>query len=265
MKRKIKAFITLFIFSFIAIYAQDKVYLDENIIEIDAIEFNKKCNIAVLKCLTYKTDSVEVYKVLYNFYFGKLSPTAYQQIKKTLIQKSGKKIDDNAILLINYRDSLYDFEASKNRFAQHIEQHKDVKHLEFNFNVFDKSRKKWISQQKKCSTKIHKKYNTTTFYVYKYDHGSIADYPDLGWIKDRGVFKNLFFKIQSNYHYLVIKPDGDYFLCGNYFSNSNLKYLLKNKDWTKIKSDLKKSYLSKSSTGVGLFKKELNNHLEHCF
>lgn len=265
MKRKIIAFLTLILFSFNTIYAQDIFYLDENIVEIDSIEFKKKCKIYVLKCLTYKTDSVEVNKVLYDFKFGKLSPIEYEQIKKTLIQKSLKNIDDAPVLLVNYRDSLYDFEIRKKNYDIHIQEHKEVKHHKFTFETFNKSRKKWISKQQKCSSKIDKRFNTAAFYVYNFDYGSIEHYPDLGWIKDRGVFKKVFFQIYGNYRYLVLKPDGEYFLCGSYFSDSNLKYLLKNKDWTKIKADFKESYVSESPFGVGRFKKRSYNHLEPCF
>ena len=265
MIRNIIAFLALILFSSNTIYAQDRFYLDENIIEIDSIEFQKKCKIYILKCLTYKTDSVEVNKVLYNFKFGKLSPIEYQQIKKALIQKSKKHIDDDAVLLVNYRDSLFDFEIRKKKYNIHIQEHKGINHQKFTLETFDKSRKKWISKQQKCSSKIDKKFNTATFYVYNFDYGSIEPYPNLGWIKDRGFFKNIFFQIYRNYRYLVLKPDGEYFLCGSHFSDSNLKYLLKNKDWTKIKSDFKKSYVSESPFGIGRFKKKYYNQLEHCF
>ena len=265
MKRKIIGILTLFIFSFMISNAQNKVYLDENIVKIDSLEFIKKCKIHVLKCLTYSTDSIEVNKVLYNFQFGKLSAIEYDQIKKTLEQKSLKKIDDDAILLVNYRDSLFDFESRNKQYETHKRIHQDVRHSEFNSKIFDKNRKNWISQQQKCSAKLNKRFNTSVFYVYKFDYGSIKNYPDLGWIKDRGIFKNTFFQIQGNYHYLVIKPDGEYFLCGSHFSDLNLKYLLKNKDWSKIKSDFNKSYNSESTQGVGRFKVSHYGHYNHCF
>lgn len=265
MKIKIIAFLTFILFNFNTFYAQDKFYLDENIVEIDSIEFNKKCKIHILKCIRYKTNVVEVHKVLYNFKFGNISTIEYEQIKKMLIQKSVKTINDDAILLVNYRDSLYDFEIRKKSYDTHINEHKYAKHHKFTFKTFDKSRKKWISKQQKCSSKIEKRFNTAAFYVYNYDYGSIEHYPDLEWIKDRSIFKNIFFQIYGNYRYLVLKPDGEYFLCGNHFSDSNLKYLLKNKDWTKIKSDFKKSYESESPFGIGRFKKGYNNHIEHCF
>ena len=180
MKRKIIAFLTLILFSFNTIYAQDRFYLDENIVEIDSIEFKKKCKIHILKCLTYKTDSVEVNKVLYNFKFGKLSPIEYEQIKKALIQKSKKHIDDDAVLLVNYRDSLFDFEIRKKKYNIHIQEHKGINHQKFTLETFDKSRKKWILKKQKCSSKIDKKFNTATFYVYNFDYGSIEPYPNLG-------------------------------------------------------------------------------------
>jgi len=45
-----------------------------------------------------------VNKVLYDFKFGKLSPIEQEHIKKTLIQKSSKNIDNGAVLLVNYKD-----------------------------------------------------------------------------------------------------------------------------------------------------------------
>ena len=125
MKRKIIAFLTLILFIFNTLYAQDSFYLDKNIVKIDSVEVNK---------------------VLYNFKFGKLSPIEYEQIKKALIQKSKKHIDDDAVLLVNYRDSLFDFEIRKKKYNIHIQEHKGINHQKFTLETFDKSRKKWISR-----------------------------------------------------------------------------------------------------------------------
>lgn len=245
--------------------AQQKIFIDENMNSIDSIQYINKCKILVLKCLKYKTDSIEVNKVLYNYSFGRITSTEYKQVKKLLIQNADTLINSNAVILINYRDSLYNFEANKKNYDIHVLKHDSIRHNKFTVKNFETNRKNWIKKQNKCIKKLAKNYNTKTFYVYKYDFGTLKSDEALIWIKDRGIFKNMFFKIQYNYNYLIIKPDGEYFLCGNHFSNINLKFLLKNSDWSKVKLDLQNSYISNSLDGIGTFSEVNGLHIEHCF
>lgn len=258
----------IFTFLFLAAgksIAQQKIYIDENMNRIDSIQYINKCKIYILKCLKYKTDSLDINKVLYNFSFGRITPTEYKQVKKLLVQNADTLINSNTVILINYRDSLYNFEANKKNYDIHVLNHDSIRHKKLTPKNFETNRKNWIKKQNKCIKKLAKNYNTKTFYVYKYDFGTHKDDEALSWIKDRGIFKNLFFKIQYNYNYLIIKPDGEYFLSGNHLSDLNLKSLLKNSDWSKVKLDFQNSYISNSIDGIGIFSEKVGSHIEHCF
>jgi hypothetical protein len=252
----------------INIYAQssiqkDIIYLDENMSKIDSIIYKKKCKSTVLKCLEYKKDSLFIiHKVLYKYTFGKISKTETIQLKKPL--SINKTFNSQSNIVINYRDSLYDYNARKRNSDRHLKSHDSFKHIALTHKKFNSSRKIWIKQQKKCINKIKNKYNTETFYVYKYDYGSIKHYPDLGWIKDRGNFKTIFFGIMYNFNMLILRPNGEYFLSGGHFSNKMLKNLLKN-DWSQYKKDFNDSYNSQNNKGYGLFKTNSSFHKKHCF
>ena len=111
---------------------------------------------------------------------------------------------------------------------------------------------------------MKRKYNAETFYIYKYDYGSIKTYPDLNWIKDRSIFKNVFFKIMYNSDFLILKPNGDYFLSGGHLDTKMIKTLIKTKNWDEYKKDLENSISAQSKEGIGFFK-ENTYHKSHCF
>lgn len=262
MKRlKITLFLTFFC---ISLFSQ-KMFIDENMIEIDSLTFNQKCKFNILKCLIYKKDSVfEINKVLYKYSFGKIKPTEAIQLKKLLKNSSSKEINPLSNIIIHYRDSLYNFQSHEKKIKRHFKKHKNIHHSRLTFKSFTSRRKKWIKKQRKCMKKVNDKFSTETFYVYKYDNNAANSYHNLHWIKDRGLFKNKFFNIMYNTNLLVIKPNGDYFSSGGHLSKKMLFKLLKHSDWSSFKKDWKKSYQSLHKEGYGLFKKQ-KTHQSHCF
>jgi len=266
MRRKIAITFSLLLVFALNTFAQSKIILDENMKLIDSVQFKKKCKSQILKCFSYTADSLFLKKVLYKYRFGKLSKEENSQLRKIFIQNTNKQIKQNANIIINFRDTLYNFITRKKAYDVHIKNHDSVHHISLTTKKFNSQRKRWIKSQKKCSKKVLNKFNTSVFYVYKYDTGSIKDYPDLNWIKDRGIFKTKFFNIQYNYKYVLLKPNGDYFLCGGHLSDKDLKLLLKKNDWSTFKNDWEKSYDSKSKKGVGFFKIKSHQYNEkHCY
>jgi len=261
MKRS--ASILLFLFYCLLISSQEIIYLDENMANITSKQFDEKCTNSVLKCLKFKTDSLTIHKVVYKYNFGKVDNLLYSQIKNQFAEKTNRNIHDNAVLLVRYRDSLFDFKTRNKNHLRHLKQHKSAKHVDFNKLKFQKSREKWIQKQQKCRKKMQK-INAETFYVFKYDFGASEQYPTIDWIKDNGLFKKEFFKILYNNNFLILKPTGEYFLSGAHLSNTFLKKLIKNEDWTSFKDDWQKSYQSKSDRGHGVFKTSFY-HKKHCF
>jgi hypothetical protein len=260
---KIACYISfIFLISFNSI-AQTEFYLDENMEKIDSLTFKKKCKVNVLKCLVYKTDSLILNKILYKYQFGKLTKNELEQVKK--IVSSTSKFNTSNNFMINFRDTLYNYEVTKTRYDLHVKKHQNVKHIPYSLEKYNKQRVQWVKQKKKCTKKINSKYNTNTFYTYKFDFGVNNEYSGIHWIKDTGILKKIFFNIQYNYRYVVVKPSGDYFACGSYLSNKKLKQLLKNNSWKKYILDLEKSYNTESKNGIGFFKKENSYYNSQCF
>ena len=261
MKRKI-LLLALFLNCFY-IFSQSPIYIDENMKTIDSVVYNIKCHSFVLKCLSIKTDSLNINKVVYKFKFGKTDSIGYSQIRKFLIGKTSQKNDINASLMVNYSDTIFDFKASKNNFDRHVNKHKTAKHSKFNKEYYRLNTKNIIKKQTKCAQKF-KKLGGETFYVFNYDYGYKKENPESYLIKDSRLFKNAFFKSINSTSFLLIKPDGEYFISGGHLSDSLLKKLLKNKDWSRFKLDWLNSYSSFSNSGKGVFKKEFH-HKKHCF
>ena len=265
MKRNQITLLLFFLLTTFSSYAQKKsYYLDENMHEVNHVLYLEKCSSRILKCLVFTTDSLIIHKVVFRYKFGNIDSLGYKQIKSQLVQNKKNKLNKNTVLLINYRDSLYDSKARERGYERHIKKHKNVHHKPFSVKNFHKRRRTWIKLQKKCIKKFNK-LNAATFYVYNYDYGSIKEYPELGWTKDRSVFKNVFFKIIRNNNFLIIKPNGEFFLSGDYhLYNDLIKKLIQEKDWSSFKKDWQKSYQSLHNTGYGLFKRR-KNHEKHCF
>lgn len=137
---------------------------------------------------------------------------------------------------------------------------------EYTQKVYEKSKNKWVKKQNKCIKKFESKYNVNVFHVYKYSEVNPSIYKDFLWVEDNGVFKNVFFQIIRHFDFLVLKSDGEFFLSGSHLSDSKLKQLINEKDWTSFKDDWKKSTETKHKNGYGFFRKyDPDFHINHCF
>lgn len=109
MKRKIAILPILFI-SFYS-FSQSIKYIDENMKPIDSVTYYNKCNSDILKCLNFKTSSLNIYKVEHAFKFGVTDSLGYSQVRKFLQKNSTKTIKENAFLMVKYKDTLFDLNA----------------------------------------------------------------------------------------------------------------------------------------------------------
>lgn len=276
----IKPFFTLlFLFNYFFLFSQESItelYLDENLNEIDSITYSKKCKRILSKCLEYKTDSLIINKVLIKYVFGKLNPNEYNQIKGVITRNSNIELKQDEVLVIKYYDSLFNFKSVNKRRLNHLKTHKTtapdslgvtkIVFRPFNETIFNKNRKKWVKKHKKCIAKNEKKYNAKLIYLYKAEQNVLDEYEGFNWVKDNGVFKNKFFSIMLNFHLLIIKPDGDYFLIGGHITDTQVGKLLKKPDWSEYKNDWKMSFQKQVINGSGLFKRTNPfTHKKHCF
>lgn len=99
-------------------FSQNVYYLDEHFNEIDSITFENKCSTFPYKCLDYSTDSLVVRKVLERFKFGNIGKEGYGQVRMTLSRTTGKPIDSNSVMVISYKDSLYDYTQKHELFLR---------------------------------------------------------------------------------------------------------------------------------------------------
>lgn len=254
-------------------YSQEEIYIDENIALIDTTTYKNKCKNILLKCLEYKTDSLVMNKVLYKFQFGKLTKEEYTQIKNVLTIDSDKKIEKNDFIIIKYYDSLLNFKRVNERHLIHLkkaeEQQTELnvrnKYHEFNEKIFLKNRKNWIKKSNKCIKRYENKFQSKAFYIYKHEQSVVDNYKNFDWIKDRGIFKHTFFKIMFNYRFVILKPDGEYFLSGGHLTDKRFEKLLKTNDWSKFKEDWNTTYKKNILNGEGIFKKvEYDHNTRHC-
>jgi len=273
-------FASLLFFKCLLAFPQDniaKVYLDENLTEIDSSTYSRKCRRLLFKCLEYRTDRLVVNKILEKYRFGKLNPIEYKQVKGVISRISKLKIESDKIMVIKYYDSLLNFSSVNRRHIEHTKPKKTTSPDSsnstkrpphpFNVDIFNKNRRKWVKKNKKCIERNENKYNVEIIYIYKAEQNVISKYEGFNWVEDNGVLKNQFFKIMFNFHLLIIKPNGEYFLSGGHVTDKKVGKLLKNADWTEFKSDLKSSHSKHIFKGVGLFKRvdPYYHNTKHCF
>lgn len=246
--------------------SQSKIYLNEKMKEISLQDFNKKCEHHIFKCHKFTTDSLEINKVLYKYSFGKIDKEAFKQIQMLLASQSKKPINPDETIIIKFTDSLKSIQTLKKNFDKHI-LNCPAYHNKKSLKDYQNDRDSWVTEKKKCFGKF-KKNNTVNFnYVYKNadDLETIYSYKNFLWIKDRGVFKNLFFKIMDSKNLVILKPDGEYFLSGSHFDDKSISKLLKHNDWSKYKDDWFKSTTSHLKNGKGIFNNSYYSHSKHCF
>ncbi|MEZ4796582.1 MAG: hypothetical protein R2785_05380 [Flavobacteriaceae bacterium] len=274
----------LFLISF-SIQGQTKVFVDENMQEIDSISFYKKCDARVFKCLTYSTDSLIVNKVHNRFKFGKVSPEEYNQIRLLLMKKGNTEIAPDQILVIEHIDTIGGSYATylktTNKYSTK-EKYRKSSTVQLNgepakikiTNPKIKSEKAYnksylINMKKpaKCAKKFESEFNTRVFMTYNYGKDKKHLYKGINWIEYPGVIIPKFLDQVDKGHYVILKPDGEYFVASLLLRDINLEELFKNSDWTKHKNDLKKSKTQDIKHGYGIFRPSvvINQNLNLCF
>ncbi|WP_156179531.1 hypothetical protein [Bizionia psychrotolerans] len=258
------------------LYAQNHVYIDENLKKTDSLDYSEKCLLRAFKCYKYQVDSLIIYKILPKFQFGKIDQTAYTQIRKLLMRDSHENIESNKTLIIKFFDTIYPYKMA---YKNHVKHMQVVHHVEIdsvkesdNYNpnlteeAFIESRKDFVKNSKKCIKKFEGRFNSEIFYMVDENNGIANEYKNFNWVTDNGFFKNNFFKFRSHYSTVFIKPDGEYFLIGSHFSDQSAKKLLRNDDWTKHKKDWQETLTINRFEGSGIFEIEPNySHQDHCF
>jgi hypothetical protein len=273
-------------------------FIDENGKAIREITFNKKCNAAVFECKRFDREKMVIFKVTHRMFFGKLKEKEYNQIRLMLNKESNKTIPKNHNILIHYEASLsgfkernkfcnlinsntleenyktfntealnfgeYPFESLK-MFKRYVERHRKDFHDE---QKFDKEVAEYAEQQNDCIKKIETKYNTPVVYMVKnnYNYPIKNDY--FTWVIDKGIIKNTFLKKHPDTDFILLKPNGEYFVKSDFLPDFVLSKLLKSDDWEKQKSNWTKSINTGDSKGYGIVNdmtKEYEYYTSNCY
>lgn len=270
-----KILTVLLFFTHFICQSQSEIYMDEQMKPIDTLTYAKKCRQYPYKCVFIPTDSILIYKVLKKYDFGSLSPEAYNQIRKLLILDSKKNIETNDVIVVKYVDTLRDYLSDKRKYRDHLDSVNIISSLVFQSKIstkphdrklYQKHIRSWIKKSKKCVKKYEKRLPVSINYVYDYEQDALETYGDFNIVKDRGIFKNLFFKIVCHYNLLILRPDGSYFLSGYHISDKDVKKLIETQDWSEFKNDWRSTLDLYKINGYGLFEKpDFSNHITHCF
>lgn len=261
-----------------------KVFLNEKSEAISEIEFNVKCGSASFYCKQFEKPDMTVFKVYYKMFFGKLKPKEYEQVRIYLNNRSNKKVPENHKILIHYEESLYgfdernehcnlvnsftlqeNFEAYNNEakrtgdyeFTSIPEFHKYVRIHEKEYHdkaKFDREVEEYADQQNACIKKIEKKHQTPVFYIVSENFNYPIKNKYFSWVVDTGVIRSGFLKNHPDADFVLIKPNGEFFVKTGEMPDFVLNKLLKKEDWLPLQKEWFSSMNTNDPVGFGIVK-----------
>ena len=242
---------------------KDTIYLDEYERQIEKDIALKKCKSNVYYCRVRGYDSLVVYSVYYKYFFGKLEKKEYKHYISVLNNKLKIKTDTNSTLVIHFWKVLANFDTYK-RVTDSIKRHNkrifNVRSMsETAFKNYNRSYRK---TQKKCLNKMRKINKITPVYLYSDYYDGKEDVGAFEWKKDDNqLFNKRFFNDGKKFDFLILKPDGNFFLKSNRanyndFSEKDVFDLLKSNSWDlfHIEWNKRKKKLQETSSVVQVMK-----------
>lgn len=199
------------------------IYLDENNNQIDELTYSTRVLKNIYRENIINKDTVTVKKLRKLYEFDSLNSIELKQVQN-ILHKYLDVMDFNKNIILVYRDSLLGF----NEFNASFEQKRTHDALDIDTEKkYLKRRKKFDSQQKKC-TSVAAKNNATA--IYAYSESVNFNYEPKNYFNQKipSVLKSIFFKNKKR-GTLILKPNGQYF----FFSYLSQKQLLRmlNNDW----------------------------------
>lgn len=267
-----------FFYSIISVAQKKETFYDENMKEIDSAAFFLKCNAAVFKCLTYKSDSLVVNKVYQKYKFGILNKVEYNQIKTLLTQDSNLELSKDNTIIIRFNDTIFGYEHYVSRIKSQneamIRKHPDSSWGRMKVTVrkipimskrqFIKNHQKFIKRQQKCTKIMLEEYKVKKAYYYNVNINHNELFLDLNWSKTDHILSELFFPFGIKSSYLIIKPNRQYFISQPSLSNKQIFKLLKD-DWKPMIQDVKKMIRLNSKKRIGFFITPHSHSPKKCY
>ncbi len=247
-------------------FSQRVVFVDKDLKNVDSLTYKRTCKNSMLKCYSI-TKNDTIFNVVYNKYkFGKLSHYEYKRIHDEIYRNSNFK--GTIIIHYGYNNRSLD-EIQKQRIDNYYNKklpnstipdsikysQKNIKALNKVFSGYSIIKKLIIKEGEQKSKRINKcikklKHKHDVDVLHYYFEGNPEYTHELDWIKDSNhLIRNYFFKFFANYHYVILKEDGQFFQIGGLITPKNIKKLLKTDDWSKYIQDLDKSYKRREPVG----------------
>ena len=198
------------------------LYLDENKQSIDRETYSKKCNSFIYNCQNKLRDTIVIHSLELLFEFGKLDSIENSQVRNLFERSTGLKYSRNRNLILILRDSIIDNNYENNDSISTSETNES---LGISMKIYNSKRKIFDKNQKKCRLKF-KDYNLDVIYYYNKNFNYLYQPKHFQAFKIPKSVSFIFFN-KSNYGYVILKPDGNYFYY-KFLNEEILKDLLNN-------------------------------------
>lgn len=236
-KHSIKLLIFLFFFNNQLVGQIDTVYVNEHNKIITKSLFYKKVESDIFNGLQFKTDSVLLKKIRFNYFFGSLEKSTKTQIFKFLNKKH--QIDTSKTMIIHYRDTLKSIGEFPKVSHHNYRPFSSVISCSPYFDeTKSRSHKDFIISHQKC-IKTHQKIddNISVLHFYYHNNGHRNKFKNLTWYHDSNqLIKNIFTDEYKNYEWIIIHPDGEFYMKSG---DDNISYekIVRKQNWYKLKED----------------------------
>lgn len=234
------------------------LYLDENKQSIDQETYSKKCNSFIYNCENKLRDSVIIHSLELLFEFGKLDSIENSQVRNLFEKSTGSKYSRNRNLILILRDSIIDNNYENNDSISTSETNKSYG---IRMKINNSKRKTFDKNQKKCKQKF-KDYNLDVIYYYNKNFNYSYQPKHFQAFKIPKPVSFIFFN-KSNYGYVILKPDGNYFFY-KFLNEEILKDLLSN-NWDEYIHQLNKAKKSNLTYPVKFLSKGFREYETHTY
>ena len=251
-----KSIIFTFIFLFSTfLFSQHKnktyLYFNEDLKSISYDEFKKRKNSYLFYSKRKETDSTVIFQIQQNLKFGTLNKSEYKQLRLILFRDFNIDTTLNKTVVFQFVNTLYGYNQLKEKQKPYVLNFKnnDTIHISFSKTLYTKRRSVFDRYQKKCLKKADKN-NILPLYLFKEKKGYDYTNKYVNWKNIPSTINTLFFNGKSGMVY--INPKGEYFKFNEWYE-SQLKWLLKNNDWTKPIEDYNYLHKNLSNKPIGFF------------
>lgn len=219
---------------------KDKVniYLNDDFADIGFEEYYKMKDSYLFYERIKQTDTAKLHILRNTEKYGKIDAILLDSLKQAIKQDYKININENEIIIIHFKDSLFGYpELKKYRKPHHIHTmpNRDTVQIRVSEKRFIKRKIAYDNNNVKCQEKSLK-FNAKHIYLYETSFENTYNYKTLKLNKISPLINDLFFKKFSGM--LIIKPNGLYYRYDE-ANDRTIKKLLKMESWEQLFKEYK--------------------------